>query len=782
MAQISIAKGTLLVLLVFVSAVCAEDYYELLGIKKDADSREIRKAFKHKALTIHPDKNKDDPDAHDKFVKLNKVYEVLKDTDLRRKYDLYGEEGLDENRSHQQYHSWTFYRDNFGIYDDDPEIITLNKADFEQNVAGSQDIWFINFYHPSCSHCHTLAPAWRAVARALEGVVRIGAVNCDDDYQLCSTQGIRSYPTLLSYPGRKHYRRVKSEEELIDYIMEQLTAEVTTLQWKYYENIIQKEEFDSKPWLVLFYSDVHEADDMKIVEKKLSAIFEGLINIGRVECFQDTKLCKTLDMESGVKFFDASKIKEGEGTQISSLNAQEIAKEVLKLLPEMRLLDEDEYTAIRSDLENKKETTAWFILFSGDHDDINFDLKKLPALMPSLHQGQVKCSKMKRHCDDLYISKTPALVVFKMGGGYEIHQGRLIAHDIANFAKESASSVRFQILTPKEFPEVIRDGSMWFIDFYAPWCPPCKKLLPEFRKASRLIELPVNFGSVDCTAHHALCSKFNIREYPTTILYNHSIPHTFMGYHSAHEIIDFVKDTLNPAVITLDDIKFKKHVMDKPEDEMWVVDFYANWCGPCLQMAPEYRKFARLIANMKKVHVAQVDCAKHASLCTKQGINGYPTVLMYPMGSFGVRRRVVYNDWSRDANSFKLWVYNNLPSKVTTLTIHRFYAMLHGDEPFVVDFFAPWCGHCQVFSPVFEEIATEMENDLLFAKVNCDTNQRLCQDAGVRAYPTVRFYKGSVSGARQDPYGINLPNLDKRHLVSELKKKLSSTKRMRDEL
>lgn len=40
----------------------------------------------------------DDPDAHEKFVRLNRAYEVLKDEDLRKKYDMYGEEGLDENR------------------------------------------------------------------------------------------------------------------------------------------------------------------------------------------------------------------------------------------------------------------------------------------------------------------------------------------------------------------------------------------------------------------------------------------------------------------------------------------------------------------------------------------------------------------------------------------------------------------------------------------------------------------------------------------------------------
>lgn len=70
-----------------------------------------------------------DPDAHTTFVRLTKAYEVLKDAESRKKYDLYGEEGVGTSDK-QSYHSWSYYRDNFGIYDDDPEIVTLNKADF----------------------------------------------------------------------------------------------------------------------------------------------------------------------------------------------------------------------------------------------------------------------------------------------------------------------------------------------------------------------------------------------------------------------------------------------------------------------------------------------------------------------------------------------------------------------------------------------------------------------------------------------------------------------------
>ena len=109
----------------------SKDYYELLGVPKTADSREIRKAFKKLAITMHPDKNPDDPDAQEKFLKLKTAYETLKDQDTRKAYDLYGEQGVkDGAKNNREYQTWNFYKDQFGIYDDDPEIVTLSTSDF----------------------------------------------------------------------------------------------------------------------------------------------------------------------------------------------------------------------------------------------------------------------------------------------------------------------------------------------------------------------------------------------------------------------------------------------------------------------------------------------------------------------------------------------------------------------------------------------------------------------------------------------------------------------------
>lgn len=60
---------------------------------------------------VHSPQN--DDTAHDKFLKITRAYEVLKDEDLRKKYDKYGEKGLDEQQS-GRYESWNFYRYDFG--------------------------------------------------------------------------------------------------------------------------------------------------------------------------------------------------------------------------------------------------------------------------------------------------------------------------------------------------------------------------------------------------------------------------------------------------------------------------------------------------------------------------------------------------------------------------------------------------------------------------------------------------------------------------------------------
>lgn len=89
------------------------DYYNILGVSKNASADDIKKAYRQKARKLHPDLNPNDKEAHRKFQQLNEANEVLSDPEKRAKYDKYGENwkhGEEYEKAQQQYqqqqHQW----------------------------------------------------------------------------------------------------------------------------------------------------------------------------------------------------------------------------------------------------------------------------------------------------------------------------------------------------------------------------------------------------------------------------------------------------------------------------------------------------------------------------------------------------------------------------------------------------------------------------------------------------------------------------------------------------
>src|SRR5260370_9990772 len=76
-------------------ATSKRDYYEVLGVTREADDEEIKRAYRRLAMEHHPDRNVGDPESEQKFKEAAEAYEVLRDPEKRQRYDRYGHAGLE---------------------------------------------------------------------------------------------------------------------------------------------------------------------------------------------------------------------------------------------------------------------------------------------------------------------------------------------------------------------------------------------------------------------------------------------------------------------------------------------------------------------------------------------------------------------------------------------------------------------------------------------------------------------------------------------------------------
>jgi len=82
---------------------------------------------------------------------------------------------------------------------------------------------------------------------------------------------------------------------------------------------------------------------------------------------------------------------------------------------------------------------------------------------------------------------------------------------------------------------------------------------------------------------------------------------------------------------------------------------------------------------------------------------------------------------------------------MSTIELNKesFQSAIKSDKPLIVDFWAPWCGPCINFAPVFEEVASKHE-DVVFAKINTEENPELSNGMGIRSIPTLMVFREQV--------------------------------------
>ena len=169
-------------------------------------------------------------------------------------------------------------------------------------------------------------------------------------------------------------------------------------------------------------------------------------------------------------------------------------------------------------------------------------------------------------------------------------------------------------------------------------CGHCKNLAPEWKKAAAALQGVVKIGAVDVDAHQEFGGRFGIKGFPTIKIFgtNKKSPTDYNGARTASGIVDSAMGELkkivnarlgvkggssggsggsgnNKDVITLTESNFDEMVMQS--EDMWLVEFFAPWCGHCKKLAPEWAKAATELKG--KVKLGAVDATTETGLASK---------------------------------------------------------------------------------------------------------------------------------------------------------------------
>ncbi|KAH8884767.1 thioredoxin-like protein [Thozetella sp. PMI_491] len=147
------------------------------------------------------------------------------------------------------------------------ESVKLSAETFQTRVTMTQESWFIKFYAPWCHHCQAMAPNWEQLAKAMEGKLNIGEVNCDAESRLCKDVRLRGYPTILFFKGgeRVEYDGLRGVGDLIHYAEKaiDISSGIENVDAAAFEALEAKEEVI----FVYFYDHATTTEDFRALER-----------------------------------------------------------------------------------------------------------------------------------------------------------------------------------------------------------------------------------------------------------------------------------------------------------------------------------------------------------------------------------------------------------------------------------------------------------------------------------------------------------------------------------
>ena len=234
---------------------------------------------------------------------------------------------------------------------------------------------------------------------------------------------------------------------------------------------------------------------------------------------------------------------------------------------------------------------------------------------------------------------------------------------------------------------------------------------------------------------------------------------TLSLYSTTDDVIELTEQNFNTRVIQSNDV--------------WLIEFYAPWCGHCKSLAPEWKKAATALKGFVKV--GAVDMTAHQSVGAPYNIQGFPTIKIFagnkqsPEDYNGARSASAIID---SALSHVRGIVNErLTGKmggqgssgkqssggdskdVIELTDSNFEQLvLKSNDMWLVEFFAPWCGHCKNLVPHWQSAATELKGKVKLGAVDATVHTIMASRYNVRGYPTIKLFPAGVKDGEAAEY------------------------------
>jgi len=189
-----------------------------------------------------------------------------------------------------------------------------------------------------------------------------------------------------------------------------------------------------------------------------------------------------------------------------------------------------------------------------------------------------------------------------------------------------------------------------------------------------------------------------------------------------------------------------------------LVEFFAPWCGHCKNLAPVYDQLAAAFST-DQVLIAKVDADSSSGkvLGKRFAVKGYPT--LYWFGPKETTSPESY-EGGRDLEALTAYVSSQTgakpvarqaapPPAAVQLNSANFDTLIKSGKNVLVEFYAPWCGHCKSLAPIYDALATDFaeESDCVVAQMDADdaANKPIAHQYDVKGFPTIKFFKADGS-------------------------------------